>query len=171
MGLPWTATGSDPLSRCGCAGLPEEFLAKDFTLACSVQPANLVLNFQQVWEERMTVLIVDDNPGVRRLLRRAVLDTASVVWECPDGADALAVYADRVPDVVLMDIRMPRMDGLTATRQICQSHPEARVVMITDYDDEDLRKAAAAAGARAYALKQNLTDLSGLIRLIAGEAE
>ena len=112
----------------------------------------------------MTVLIVDDNPGVRRLLRRVVLDTATTVWECPDGAEALAAYAERLPDIVLMDIRMSRMDGLVATRQIRESHPEARVVMVTDYDDEDLRKAASEAGACGYALKQNLTELSSLIR-------
>jgi len=114
----------------------------------------------------MTVLIVDDNPGVRRLLRRVVLGTASAVWECSDGAEALAAYADRLPDIVLMDIRMCNMDGLAATKQIREFHPEARVVMVTDYDDEDLRKAALEAGACGYTLKQNLTELSGLIRSI-----
>jgi len=114
----------------------------------------------------MTVLIVDDNPGVRRLLRRVVLDTASTVEECSDGAEALAVYAALRPDIVLMDIRMSNMDGLAATRQIREFHPEARVVMVTDYDDEDLRKAASEAGACGYALKQNLTELPGLIRSI-----
>ena len=114
----------------------------------------------------MTVLIVDDNAGVRRLLRRAILEAASAVWECSDGAEALAAYADRRPDVVLMDIRMPRMDGLAATRQIRRFNPSARVVMVTDYDDEDLRNAASEAGACAYALKQNLTELAGLIRSI-----
>jgi DNA-binding NarL/FixJ family response regulator len=114
----------------------------------------------------MTVLIVDDNPGVRRLLRRVVLDTASTVWECSDGAEALAVYADLRPDIVLMDIHMSNMDGLAATRQIREFHPQARVVVVTDYDDDDLRKAASEAGACGYALKQNLTELPVLIRSI-----
>jgi two-component system response regulator DegU len=114
----------------------------------------------------MTVLIVDDNPGVRRLLRRVVLDTASAVWECSDGADALAAYAERLPDIVLMDIRMSSVDGLAATKQICGFHPEARVIMVTDYDDEDLRNAASEAGACGYAVKQNLTELPGLIQLV-----
>ncbi len=116
----------------------------------------------------MKILIVDDNAGMRRLLRRAVPETASTVWECSDGADALAAYAERQPDVVLMDIRMPRMDGLAATRQIRHFDPAARVVMITDYDDEDLRAAALEAGACGYALKQNLTELPGLIRSVVG---
>jgi len=114
----------------------------------------------------MTVFIVDDNPGVRRLLRRVVLDTASTVWDCSDGAEALAAYADLRPDIVLMDIHMSKMDGLAATGQIREFHPEARVIMVTDYDDEDLRKAASEAGACGYALKQNLTELPGLIRSI-----
>jgi CheY-like chemotaxis protein len=117
---------------------------------------------------KMKILIVDDNPGMRRLLRRAVPDTASAIWECSDGADALAAYTERQPDVVLMDIRMPRMDGLAAAREICRFDPSARVVMVTDYDDEDLREAAREAGACGYALKQNLTDLPGLIRSLIG---
>lgn len=112
---------------------------------------------------------VDDNTGVRRLLRRELLDSAIAIWECADGADALAAYADRQPDIVLMDVRMPRMDGLAATRQIREFHPGARVVIVTDYDDEDLRKAALEAGARGYVLKQNLTDISRLIRVIIGK--
>jgi DNA-binding NarL/FixJ family response regulator len=114
----------------------------------------------------MTVLIVDDNPGVRRLLRRVVLGTASVVWECSDGAEALAAYGELRPDIVLMDVRMSKMDGLAATRQLRKFHPDARVVMVTDYDDDDLRKAALEAGACGYALKQNLTELPGLIHSI-----
>jgi DNA-binding NarL/FixJ family response regulator len=114
----------------------------------------------------MTVLIVDDNAAIRGLLRRAVLEVASIVWECSDGSDALSAYTDHRPDIVLMDIRMPHMDGLAATRQIRRFNPSARVVIVTDYDDEDLRNAASQAGASGYALKQNLTDLAGLIRSI-----
>ncbi|MGC1297892.1 MAG: response regulator [Alloacidobacterium sp.] len=116
----------------------------------------------------MTVLIVEDNDGIRRLLRRALLNTASAIWECSDGADALAVYEDHRPDVVLMDIRMPRMDGLTATKQIRESHPTARIVVVTDYDDEDLRTAASEAGACGYALKQDLTDLPQIVHSLTG---
>ena len=117
----------------------------------------------------MKILIVDDNAGMRRLLRRTVPEIASAVWECSDGADALAAYAERQPDVVLMDIRMPLMDGLAATRQIRRFDPSARVVMVTDYDDEDLRLAAREAGACAYTLKQNLIDLRCLICSLMGD--
>jgi CheY-like chemotaxis protein len=119
----------------------------------------------------MTILIVDDNPAIRRLLRRAVHDTASDIWECSDGADALASYADHLPDVVLMDVRMPRLDGLAATRLIRQFNPRACVIIVTDYDDDDLRTAASGAGARGYTLKQNVTDLSLFIRSIVNETK
>src|SRR5580658_6574886 len=99
----------------------------------------------------MKILIVEDNAGVRRMIRRAVDHLASQVSECEDGADALAAYRDCLPDVVLMDIRMPKMDGLAATRQIRGNYPEGRIIMVTDYDDEELRLVSAEAGACGYA--------------------
>ena len=116
---------------------------------------------------RMTVLIVEDNAGVRRLLQTAVAGIATTVWDCCDGADALEAYAAHGPDIVLMDIRMPGMDGLAATRQILRFHPLAKIVIVTDYDDDALRGAAREAGACGYALKLNLLDLAPLIRSIA----
>jgi DNA-binding NarL/FixJ family response regulator len=117
----------------------------------------------------MTVLIVEDNAGVRTVVRRALLETASRVWECSDGADALESYLAHRPDFVLMDIRMPRMDGLKATRQILQSDPSAKVVMVSDYDDDDLRRAASAAGACGYTLKQDLSEMIELLRSLNSE--
>jgi CheY-like chemotaxis protein len=114
----------------------------------------------------MTVLIVEDNAGMRSLLRRALAGVADQVWECSDGADALEAYQEHQPDVVLMDMRMPRMDGLKATRQIRQAEPSARIVIVSDYDDEDLRTAASAAGASGYTLKQDLSELINLLQAL-----
>jgi CheY-like chemotaxis protein len=114
----------------------------------------------------MTVLIVEDNAGMRSLLRRALAGTADQVWECSDGADALEAYKEYKPDVVLMDMKMPRMDGLKATRQIRQFYPIARIVIVSDYDDEDLRFAASAAGASGYTLKQDLSELINLLQAL-----
>ena len=111
----------------------------------------------------MTVLIVEDNPGIRRLLRHVLAGIASTVWECSDGTEALPAYVAHRPDVVLMDIRMPRMDGLAATRQIRSFDPAACVVIVTGYQDDALQAAATEAGAAGYALKENLPDLPRMI--------
>ncbi|HEY0759989.1 MAG TPA: response regulator transcription factor [Acidisarcina sp.] len=114
----------------------------------------------------MTVLIVEDNEGIRRLLRRTVAEIATDVWECSDGIDSLEAYTVHRPDIVLMDVRMPKMDGLTATRLILRNHSAARIVMVTDYNDESMRGAALEAGACGYVLKLNLLDLNQLIQTI-----
>jgi len=112
----------------------------------------------------MTILIVEDNPTIRRLIRRAISDFTDNIFECEDGADALAAYTEHKPDAVLMDVRMPRMDGLAATRQLLRHYPGARIIIVTDYNDDELRSAARQAGACAYALKNNLTELDTVLK-------
>jgi CheY-like chemotaxis protein len=110
----------------------------------------------------VTVLTVDDNKEVRRLIRTVVEDLVDEIFECGDGADALAAYEDHKPDLVLMDIEMPIMDGLAATRQIVAAHPEARIVIVTKYDHEKMRAAARLAGACDYVVKEDLQALRAL---------
>jgi CheY-like chemotaxis protein len=78
----------------------------------------------------MTLLIVEDNAGIRRVLRRLLVDTASTIWEYADGSEALAAYEEHRPDIVLMDLRMPVVDGLMATRQIRSYDPSARIIVV-----------------------------------------
>jgi two-component system, chemotaxis family, chemotaxis protein CheY len=111
----------------------------------------------------MTFLIVEDNAGIRRVMRRILADTAAVIWECADGSEALAAYKEHRPDIVLMDLRMPHMDGLTATRQIRGYDPSARIIIVTDYLDEDMKTAALEAGARDYVLKQEISSLPDIV--------
>ena len=112
----------------------------------------------------MTVLIVEDHAGVRRLLRDALCEVAAEIWECENGAEALAAYPVHQPDIVLMDLSMPVLDGLAATQQIRHLHASARVVIVTDYDDEELRQAAWEAGACGYLLKNNLPEIVPQLR-------
>ena len=114
----------------------------------------------------MTVLIVDDNPGVRRMIARVVSDLADEIRECEDGAEVLAAYQQHHPDVVLMDIEMKGLDGISATRQIIAAFPCARVVMVTGHGDEPLRVAAREAGACGYVLKENLFEVRRLLQAV-----
>jgi CheY-like chemotaxis protein len=114
----------------------------------------------------MRLLLVEDNDRMRQLIRSVLEGFVSDIHECTGGDEALAAYAQCQPDWVLMDIKMPRMDGITATRQIMQEWPEAKVVMLTDYDDDELRAAALSAGACDYVLKE---DLRLLRRLLQGQ--
>lgn len=111
----------------------------------------------------MRLLIVDDHAPMRHLLGRVVEDLFSAVEECDDGADALAAYERHRPDWVFMDIEMERTDGLTATRDITRAYPEAKVLIVSKHDDEQLRAAARAAGARGYVLKENLFAVRELL--------
>lgn len=107
----------------------------------------------------MNILIVEDNENMRRMIRSVIAGFADEVYECADGSEALSSYAAHRPDWVLMDLRMRNIDGVTATGRITAAFPDARVVIVTDYDDEDLRVASREAGACEYLIKENLLDL------------
>ncbi len=112
----------------------------------------------------MNFLIVEDNDNMRRVIRSLVSEFANEMHECTDGAEALAAYAAYLPDWVLMDIKMKRMDGIDATKQIKASYPAANIMIVTDYDDAELRRSAHEAGAREYVVKENLLDMRRILR-------
>jgi DNA-binding NarL/FixJ family response regulator len=114
----------------------------------------------------MKFLIVDDNAAVRRLIRSIVLPLAGDICECTDGADALSAYLAQKPDVVLMDIRMNEVDGIRATKQIRAADGKARILIVTGFDDTELRQASMDAGACGYVLKDNLLELVRLLETI-----
>lgn len=111
----------------------------------------------------MKLLIVEDNPAMRRLLRRMLADLAEEVTECSDGKEVLDTYTRFQPDWVLMDIEMAEIDGICATRQLIAAFPEAKVVTVTNYDDRVLRTQAQQAGACGYVLKDDLLELRRLL--------
>jgi DNA-binding NarL/FixJ family response regulator len=102
----------------------------------------------------LRVLVADDQAlvraGFRMILERGGYD---VVAEAADGSEALALVEEHLPDVVLMDIRMPRMDGIEATRQVVARHPGTRVVVLTTFDLDQYVYDAVRAGASGFLLK------------------
>lgn len=96
---------------------------------------------------------------MRRLLASLLTEQGAQVCECADGTAALAAYAVQQPDWVLMDLEMPGQDGISVTRQLKAAWPTAKVLIVTGYDDAELRRVAHAAGARGYVLKTNLLEL------------
>ncbi len=104
------------------------------------------------------VLLVDDHALVRDGLRRSLeAHKIHVVGEAGDGAAALRLVAELDPDVVLMDVSLPDMDGVAVTKQLAGAHPELPVVMLTMYGDQATIGEAIAAGAAAYVVKDCTT--------------
>ena len=105
----------------------------------------------------VTILIADDNDVFRREMKLLLEGESEVyVVEAGNGEEALRLTQELRPEVVLMDIVMPRMDGLEATRQIKAVQPETKVIILTVYDEEPYRKAARESSADAFLLKQNV---------------
>jgi DNA-binding NarL/FixJ family response regulator len=120
------------------------------------------------------VLIVDDQPLQRlgfRMLLESTPDT-QVAGEAAHGADAVRKVTELHPDVVLMDIRMPGMDGIEATRRIIATGGRSRVLILTTFDIDEHAHAALRAGASGFLLKDALPDelLSGIRAVAAGDA-
>ncbi len=111
------------------------------------------------------IMIVDDNASIRAIVASQVRRITGIreFFECDSGIEAIRAYGPVRPDWVLMDIKMPIIDGLTATRAIRREFPEARIVMVTNFDDPDLREAARKVGAAGYVLKDRLSELRTII--------
>jgi DNA-binding NarL/FixJ family response regulator len=118
----------------------------------------------------VTVMIVDDDALMRAGLR-AILstdDTLQVVAEATDGQQAIALAAQSNPDVVLMDIRMPFMDGISATRHLTAAAPASRILVLTTFEDDDYIFSALQAGASGFLLKRaQPEELTAAIHTIA----
>ncbi len=121
----------------------------------------------------ITVLLADDHEVVREGLRLALLRSPHirVVGEAADGETAVALAERRRPDVVVMDLRMPGMDGIEATEEIMRRVPEAKVLIFTAYSERALLQRGLESGARGYILKEapHETLLKAIEKLAAGE--
>lgn len=119
------------------------------------------------------VLIVDDQPVIRAGVARILgpEDGFAVVGECDDGDEVVTAVADQRPDLVLMDVRMRRVDGVSATRMLRATTDAPPVLILTTFDDDDALWGALDAGAAGFILKDtSAEDLIAAARAVAGGA-
>jgi len=120
--------------------------------------------------KNLRILIVDDHEVVRRGLH-ALLGTQAgweVVGEATNGTDAVKTVNQIKPDLVIMDITMPMMSGLDATRLIMDTAPQTKVLIFTMHDSEQMMQTALEAGARGYVLKSNAaSELIAAVRALS----
>jgi DNA-binding NarL/FixJ family response regulator len=119
------------------------------------------------------VLIADDQTLFRAGLARLLNEDprVEVVGQAPDGADAAKLAAKQKPDVVLMDLKMPTLDGIEATRQILEADPGVKVLILTTFETDSQVIQALKAGASGYVLKDSTADaiVSSIIAVMSGE--
>jgi DNA-binding NarL/FixJ family response regulator len=117
------------------------------------------------------LVLAEDDQDLRRSLRELIGDIGfDVCGEARDGLEAIAAVKALSPDVVLMDIRMPRMDGLRATREIRGRYPAVQVVILSAYDDPGLQRDAVEVGAASYLVKGCSARLMKKVLVAAVEA-
>ncbi|MGI8756974.1 MAG: response regulator [Acidimicrobiales bacterium] len=116
-------------------------------------------------------MLADDHRMLREGLRRLLTDEGfDVVGEAGDGDEAVRMADDLRPDVVLMDVTMPDVDGVEATRRIHAAHPDVRIVMLTMHADQTVIAEAIRAGASGYLVKDCSTDeIADAVRMAAGD--
>ncbi len=119
--------------------------------------------------DRISVLIADDHPVVRQGLHSflQLQDDIDVVGEAADGLEAVEKVAELLPDVVLMDLVMPKVDGIAAIRRITAISPSTRILVLTSFSDDDRVFSAIRAGALGYLMKDSSpADLAEAIRVV-----
>ena len=111
-------------------------------------------------KESIKVLIVDDHPIVRQGLATVLeqQEDLSVVGQAVDGIEAVAKARDLLPDIVLMDLQMPQMDGVTAITQIIGERPDSKIIILTTFDTDEYIFSGIEAGAQGYLLKDSPPD-------------
>ena len=111
----------------------------------------------------MKLLIVDDSSAMRQMIRSVVADPQDMVLECEDGRQVIASFQRFHPDVVLMDLQMPLINGINATRNLIKKFPSANVIIVSNFNDQEFRDEAREAGATSYFTKDNLLSLKQFI--------
>jgi DNA-binding NarL/FixJ family response regulator len=108
--------------------------------------------------KRARVLIADDHPELAAAVQRLLETDYDVVAIAPDGAALLKAAQELRPDVVLLDLNMPEVHGLEACRRLARTNPEAKLIVLSAFDDRTLEPALAAAGACAFVSKYSIAN-------------
>jgi DNA-binding NarL/FixJ family response regulator len=120
-------------------------------------------------EKHIRVMLVDDHIKIHRAISALIdfIDDVELVAQGSNGREAIQLCEEHMPDVILMDVVMPAMDGIEATRQIHQQFPEVRILALSSFQDEDSVKAMMEAGAVGYLVKtSSMDDLANTLRTV-----
>ena len=111
----------------------------------------------------MKILIADDTTQTRELIKEVLQFTKHTFIECNNGLSAIEIYNNSHPDLVLMDISMPKINGLDASKKILQKNPTAKIIIVTQYKEPSLMDEAKRIGTAGYLLKDNLHEIAEYI--------
>lgn len=110
-------------------------------------------------------MIVDDSASMRKIIRDICFSFSEKIVECSNGLEAIKTYEIFLPNLVVMDIKIPEMNGLEAMKIILEKHPNAKVIIITQYKEKELEEEAKKFGAYTFLLKENLSELESILKL------
>jgi len=115
----------------------------------------------------MKILIVEDNYKIRQMIKSILqrnIKQIKEICECDSGEEAVNQYDSFLPDWVLMDIKLNKMNGLTAAELITKKDPQTKIIIVTQYSESVYKNKAKKIGVRAYVLKDNLQELVTIIK-------
>jgi CheY-like chemotaxis protein len=119
----------------------------------------------------MKLLIVDDHPGMRAMIRELAAQPGDTVCECADGEGAVQIVREFSPDVITMDVRLPGLGGLEATRMLRAALPCAQIIVVSAYDQPAVRHVARHSGASGFIAKDHLDQLRPLLALCRARSD
>ncbi len=115
----------------------------------------------------MNIIIGEDNVSIRKTLKRFLesnLNGIDKIYECNNGKEVIEKYRETLPKWVLLDVKMSPIDGLSAARKIKSDYPDANIILVSNYDDEEYIVEAKELNLSAYILKENLFDILPYMR-------
>ena len=117
------------------------------------------------------ILIVDDQQSFRMMIRHYLQEPTGIIHECTDGQQAVLHYMESPVDIVIMDVNMPTMDGITATRHIRAYDPQARIVIQSSHSAYEFHAVAIEAGASAFISKTRLKELPAIVDTLLADRD